>query len=105
LVKKYFVGGNTSERTAKEENESGGVGRRSVGCGWKDGRARERKWPDCSWLVLGGRGFCFEVEFGSRDCFIGCLHDVAKSKRTSRATNTNPELAVSTCKQVRVKGQ
>jgi hypothetical protein len=40
LVKKYFVGGNTSERTAagwaaREENESGGVGRRSVGCGWK----------------------------------------------------------------------
>jgi hypothetical protein len=63
------------------------------------GRVRERKWPDCSWLVLGGRGFCFEVEFGSRDCFIGCLHDVAKIKRTSRTTNTNPGLAASTCKQ------
>jgi hypothetical protein len=49
--------------------------------------------------------FVLRSSLGSRDCFIGCLHDVAKSKRTSRATNTNPELAVSTCKQVRVKGQ
>jgi hypothetical protein len=67
------------------------------------GRVRERKWPDCSWLVLGGRGFCFEVEFGSRDCFIGCLHDMAKKQTHEQDNKHQP----GTCRehvQAEVKG-
>lgn len=61
-------------------------------CGlWTEERKREgEKWADC----CEGARSCFGSSLGRRDSLVGNLHDVAKSKRTSKTTNTTTEFAV-----------